>query len=273
MSVTCYRLNGGNYNAIVDKMINHLRENKQNNGLSEVDINGIEYKLNSSTIAARDILPLMKPNGSLVTGKEKEEKVNDPWNENAEYVYNALESLTDKERKSIYDSVKSVEAILSYTEAAYTDMRHAYRDKYRDNKELTEKQNKYLEQSNMIDDFIYKSEKFKGELHRGMKFHSSEDVEKVINKLNQGKTVDMQGLSSWSSDKTVADDFGEEFHHIIFHVENKSGASIKELSKFDNEDEVLLPTTARFKLKSGSKPIKKRDPDGMSVYEVYLEEV
>ena len=64
-----------------------------------------------------------------------------------------------------------------------------------------------------------------------MKFHSSEDVQNVIDKLTQGKTVDMQGLSSWSSNEKMATSFGgKKFNAIVFHVENKSGTSIKELS-------------------------------------------
>ena len=186
-----------------------------------------------------------------------------------------LSRMNENERKDLYDALETARSVYEYSANAYIDMRHAYRDKYRDNKKLSEVENEYLEMSNKVDDFIYKSDKFKGEIHRGMKFHSSDDVLNVIDKLTQGKTVDMQGLSSWSSNEKMATSFkGKKFNAIVFHVENKSGTSIKELSSYPNEDEVLVPTTARYRLKKGSKPMKiSEDGSDVSVYDVWLEEV
>lgn len=130
--------------------------------------------------------------------------------------------------------------------------------------------------SNDLDDFIYRSEKYEGAIYRGLSL-TEKDASEIIQNLKKGKTMDMQGISSWSSNRNVSIRFAdtkdkEKEICLLFNVENKSGTSIRELSEFPIEDEVLHPTTSRYILKDKNFKVKTL-PSGKRLIEVNLKEV
>lgn len=164
---------------------------------------------------------------------------------------------------------KSLEA---YTGVFYDDIKKAYRNKY-SGKKVDKGFEKY---SNDLDDFIYRSEKYEGTIYRGLSL-TEDDASEIIQNLKKGKTMDMQGVSSWSSNRNISISFAdtkdkEKEICLLFNVENKSGTSIRELSEFPIEDEVLHPTTSRYILKDKNFKVKTL-PSGKRLIEVNLKEV
>lgn len=156
-----------------------------------------------------------------------------------------------EERIGLYSN-----SISKYTGHSYGDIKNAYRVKYGINKEYYGKldQEEAMKASNALDDYIYQAPKYEGEVYRGITL-SDKNYDKVIRELKSGKTIDMQGISSWSTDEEVAKNFIEDNEYfdtpnaILFKLENKSGTPVDSISNVPGEKEVLHPTTARYKLK------------------------
>ena len=112
-----------------------------------------------------------------------------------------------------------------------------------------------------MDEFIENSPKFKGEVHRGMRVSQAD-----IASFTEGATIDMKGMSSWTSDKKIATEFakGDEGHAVIMHVTNKTGASITHLSSLPYQREVVSPSTTKY-------GVLRSEKKGNTVH-VYLEE-
>lgn len=112
--------------------------------------------------------------------------------------------------------------------------------------------NDYADEVNAIEDFIKASPKWAGgQIHRGLDV-DSETAGKIISDAMVGKPVDMRGMSSWSSRPEIAENFassGPGNTSIVLHTNGTSvpnGTSIRHLSKFKNEDEVLMSKDAVF---------------------------
>ena len=158
-----------------------------------------------------------------------------------------------------YDArVKSYsDALVRYTGTKYGEIKDAYRAKYGITKGYYGKkmsQEKAEKASNDLDDYIYQAPKYDGEVYRGMTLNDK-NYDNIIKNLKSGKIMDMQGISSWSSDREISEGFIEfnldsnTPNGILFKLQNKSGTPISEISTVSDEDEVLHPTTARYKLK------------------------
>ena len=84
---------------------------------------------------------------------------------------------------------------------------------------------------------------------------SDKNYDNIIKNLKSGKIMDMQGISSWSSEREISEDFiegnlrSDTPNAILFKLQNKSGTPIDSISFVSGEYEVLHPTTARYKLK------------------------
>jgi len=158
------------------------------------------------------------------------------------------------------------EAINNYSGSSYGYIRGTYPGNYNHNSFKKNSDNKkYISEAHSIDDFIYEIPKYNGEVYRGIAV-DKEAADNIINNLKKGKKMDMSGISSWSSGRSIAEDFadhnvGDEGVSIIFVVDNKSGASIRDYSEFPHEDEVLLPSTARYKLDTDN-PIEENEYGG-----------
>lgn len=174
-----------------------------------------------------------------------------------EKIKSVIKKKKNESDEGYYARVKSYsESIVNYTGNRYGDIKNAYRAKYGISKEYYGKmsQEKAEKASNDLDDYIYQAPKYDGEVYRGMTL-SDENYDNIIKNLESGKIMDMQGISSWSSNKAVSEDFiegnlySDTPNAILFKLQNKSGTPIDSISYISGEYEVLHPTTARYKLK------------------------
>lgn len=118
-----------------------------------------------------------------------------------------------------------------------------------------------------IESLIEKSQKFDGQVYRGMYLKD----ESFIRSLKAGGSVNLGGFSSWSSDKKHSMNFTDRSdakYGIIFKMKNKSGASITHLSKDFNEKEVLISGRSHLVVKS----IVENSKGKKNLYEIELEE-
>jgi len=95
-----------------------------------------------------------------------------------------------------------------------------------------------------INEFIDKSPKVKGEVYSGFQ----DDMVGVygVDDLPVGDSFSFPSMTSFSTSNDVAKSFNGG--GIFKVVDNKSGASIRAFSNFKNEDELLVPRKAKYKL-------------------------
>lgn len=110
-----------------------------------------------------------------------------------------------------------------------------------------------------INQYIEKMPKFYGSIYRGVRLESQQALDNVIKRLQNGESYELNAMSSFSSSEVVARSFAltdkKDLQVSIIYevVENKSGATIKNLSRFPEEDEVIVPKGTRYKLAGDTK--------------------
>lgn len=139
-------------------------------------------------------------------------------------------------RKITYEKAERLyHGIQDFSGERYAEIRDAY------NNPSAPKEDKILME--FVDEYIHNAPKWSGKVYRGIQV-SSATAKAII----KNKKVDMLGPSSWSSEIEVARSFahvyGVEDTHMIFVLsENKSGASITHLAKYNGmESEVTAPS-------------------------------
>lgn len=156
------------------------------------------------------------------------------------------------------DARRYLNAITSYTCHNYTGIRRAS-DGLSGYEYLVDK-------ANAIEEFIDKSPKWGGgELHRGLDVSYS-DLCEMVSRAQKKEPIDMQGISSWSSDYDTAEYFALEMGNnpVILHTngsKTNAGTSIAHLSGY-SEGEVLVSSKAVFKPTG----IEKDDDDVVHIY-------
>lgn len=123
-----------------------------------------------------------------------------------------------------------------------------------------------------LNEYLDKAPKYKGVIHRGLKFTSKEEGERFIKELQAAGGYTQREHSSFSSEKSVADRFADVGLlpiTVVMSVPNKSAVGIKRFSHFPSESEVLSPSGAKYKVKS----IKKESRQERDHYNVELEEI
>lgn len=153
---------------------------------------------------------------------------------------------------------KYINSVASYTSENYTAIR-AYQ---------TGKKNDYTKKfsrdAKTVEDYIEKAPNWNGgTLYRGINVESG-DVKSLF---KPGTELDMQGTSSWSSDKGVSETFTwGSGTKVIFQCDKISKAtSITHISNSPSEKEVLVSKDTKYVTKKISKKGK--------YYYVYLDEV
>lgn len=104
----------------------------------------------------------------------------------------------------------------------------------------------------LLENYIEKSPAFDGIIYRGINLNDV-DGEKYLNTHKVGDIIDMGGISSWTGDKKRANKFASKKglnYKIIFESDNKSGVGIQHLSTYDQEDEVMVSSKQKYKIKS-----------------------
>ncbi|ERJ90841.1 hypothetical protein HMPREF1990_00463 [Porphyromonas gingivalis W4087] len=107
-----------------------------------------------------------------------------------------------------------------------------------------------------LEDFITKSPKWDGgTTFRGISI-PDEDLFEIQERLKSGETLDMLGAASWTTDLSIATDFSEKnlndrvVNAVIFVCESQPmGTSIRHLSNFFEEQEVLVSSKCKYKHK------------------------
>ncbi len=163
---------------------------------------------------------------------------------------------TKEQAEKVYDTIKY------YTSAGYGEIR----------------KNKESENAKIIEDFIEKHPKFDGTIYRGVGFENQKGKEYLNylkQKQNNRSPINMGGISSWSSEESIAQDFADnrkkanDSYRFIFETDNKSGVGIDHLSNWVGESEVLHSSKTKYKVKEVLEIEKGNSP----LYKIIVEEV
>lgn len=132
------------------------------------------------------------------------------------------------------------ESIYSYASSAYEAIRAGSRGE--DNNFKIEAEN--------CEEFIKASPKWAGgKIYRGIEIYDEADMYAILDKAGKGQPIDMRGISSWTSEQSVAEKFAKGLYPIVFitnGTSTKNGTSIKHLARYEDEDEVLVSKDAVF---------------------------
>ena len=120
-----------------------------------------------------------------------------------------------------------------------------------------------------LEEYIEKASKWSGgETFRGVKL-----TEEVLSRYEVGSEHSMLGTSSWSSNEDIAIGYAgygnpsSGKRSVVFHSSTqRNGTSVRHLSPFVNEDEVLVSKKSKYRV---LKMFKSQD----GVNHIYLEEV
>lgn len=128
-------------------------------------------------------------------------------------------------------------AVFEFTGGKYAEIRRASRGESDDEH--------YIDVAERCEEFIRNSPKWAGgELYRGIRV-GAKAYNAIMKHIANGDRIDMMGLSSWSSQPGIAHGYatqGKGKYRIVFATNNKeikTATSIRHLSKFDYENEVL----------------------------------
>jgi hypothetical protein len=151
----------------------------------------------------------------------------------------------------------TIESVTDFTDGEYRSIRN--------NPEGTK--------AKAIENYIEISPKYSGdEIYRGIGL-----TETQLNSVSGGDIIDMKGISSWSSDKSKAenysvtqDAFSDDINiPVVLKVKPKTAVSITHLTKYPKEKELLFSSKTKFKILSKKKSVTE---DGDS-YAIEVEEV
>jgi len=144
-----------------------------------------------------------------------------------------------------------IREISGYTDGYATDMRTWQQGGSRfDMQEMTPSEAKRM--SDQVERYIDLAPKWgDGDIYRGV---GVDDVTagRILDEIYSDKPISMMGTSSWTSDRSIAEDFSElpsADIAIIFHAPGtQKGTSIDHISDF-SQSEVLVSKEARWKVK------------------------
>ena len=153
------------------------------------------------------------------------------------------EQLASQNGVSLDTAYAQVLAVEDFSGSDYSDIRHAQYTGITDSDAYKKAQT--------IEAFIAQSPVWAGgDLYRGIRMKESD-----LAQLQVGGTIDMRGMSSWSSKESIATSFAHTYgggsrKSVVFRSKGtKMGTSIKHLSNFSHEDEVLVSGKAKWSIK------------------------
>lgn len=144
------------------------------------------------------------------------------------------------------------DAIRSYSGNYYTEIRNYQKGRLQNASQAD--LDRYKQLGEDLEQFIAQSPKWGGgTTYRG--FHTSpERYEKLLADMASGKELDMGGTSSWSTNRSKAEQFsasgsGLDDWQVVLECKGPNrGTSIRALSIYTAEDEVLVSRLARYKI-------------------------
>lgn len=207
-----------------------------NNGILEINNGVVSYSTNTDK-KLREIVD--KVNEKPKSTNWKENNTNKAHSQLFKKLYmEPEEKVSALKSINVKNPVDTLEAIEDYTGGSSTVIRktEAGVPNYDDAAIKTK--------VDLINDFIDKAPKVEAELYSGFKY-DMKDVY-ALDKLKEGDEFNFPSMTSFSTDKAIANGFdGAGFIKLI---NNKSGASVKNVSFFSEESEVLVPKKASYKI-------------------------
>jgi len=144
-------------------------------------------------------------------------------------------------------------AIDFYSGSHYSDIRNYQKGRLQTARPASLE--RYKQWGEDLEQFIDRSPKWGGgATYRGFST-SPERFEKLMADMVSGKELDMGGTSSWSTKKSMAEQFsgiggGAGYYPVILECTGQNrGTSIRAVSSFLEEDEVLVSRYARYKIR------------------------
>lgn len=225
---------------------------------------GAEAKVELEQLAKRQqaVAPkgTVRPGGQLVTDSTDSQKQRDAW----------IEAMTPEERQAVYDWS---------TEQWYREMRMVDSGRgaagsirtitgghVKDAENVLESERKLT----AFREALSKAPRYEGEMYRGLReLPSGSALRKALD--TKGAVVELEAVSSWSTDQWAARSFSEDDDGgYLVVVQTKRGAVISDPRAVvvAGESEVMLDKGARFRVKS-----TKKRPGDMARRLVVLEEI
>lgn len=137
------------------------------------------------------------------------------------------------------DPENFVTAVEKFTEESYPSIRRIDANKFLDDNQASEAERDQLfEIREILNTYLDNAQPYQGGLWRGVK---NKDYVEKLKELKVGDQFNQDAMSSFSSDREVAEEFGEG--GILFHVReggNSRGASLAAYSSVPEEVEVLV---------------------------------
>jgi predicted RNA-binding protein len=147
-------------------------------------------------------------------------------------------------------ALKYFNAVRNYTNNGYRDIRRAQLAELNEGKPIEDADLK--EKIDLIEEYIASVPLYPENvpLYRGFGSRNIENLQAFENAYVNGELITMSGISSWTSEKVIAFDFltGKDHVAVFELVSNKTGVSIKHLSAFPEEAEVLFGTNATYRI-------------------------
>ncbi len=144
-------------------------------------------------------------------------------------------------------------AIIDYSGSWYDDIRRCAQG--------DEDYIQFKDKVDNIEKFINRSPKWgEGKIYRGIDV-DEQTAKDIVSMAKNGEPITMRGMSSWSSDKETAKEFSESEGNgasIIFVNKDDHtdyGTSIRHLSRYQDEDEILVSKDTHFEADS----VRRRD--------------
>lgn len=144
------------------------------------------------------------------------------------------------------------DAIRSYSGSHYTDIRNYQKGRLQNASQQTLDSCKQWSED--LEQFIEQSPKWGGgTTYRGFST-SPERYEKLLADMASGKELDMGGTSSWSTKRSMAEQFSEDGAglddwRVVLECKGPNrGTSIRAVAHYADEDEVLVSRHARYKI-------------------------
>jgi hypothetical protein len=194
------------------------------------------------------------------SAKSKKEKLPDPESEH-NAAAKTVEEYAKENNISITKAKQEYAAVRGFTGSDYDSVR------------INEVNGWSDPQVNRINAFLGRGKAFNGEVHRGLSISSVDDFNILKANLSKGE-MSLNAMSSFSSDRSIAREFTSKSRGdigVLMTVErNKSGRSIRHLSKIEEEQEVLVPKGARYKVKKTEESVGE---NGRPFLTVHLEEL
>ena len=109
---------------------------------------------------------------------------------------------------------------------------------------------KHKKQADDIEAFLNQAPKYEGTVQRGLNM-PQKDLEDMLAGYKAGN--ESLAMESWTSGKASGDFTVGADQRVILRATNKRGVDIAKYSEFANEQEVLMPTGSRYRLKGVEK--------------------